>query len=141
MNLIRSPEQMQTPWRDLLTAAVAAVLLPSGVGLAFLGLFRLLQDSIPSEIALALWGGGMMLMLSPILSAGGMFLALPISSLLIRLGWFGWGPAALTGLGIGAALGVVTDFPLAALSGMTIMLILRAILGLLRPMAAPQDGA
>lgn len=134
MSLIHSPEQLQTPWRDLLTAAIAAVLLPVGVGLLCLGVFSVAQGALPSGPGMALWMTGTALMLSPLLSLAGMILALPVASLLIRLGWFGWLPAAATGLAIGAVIGAMMDFPPGAVCGAAILLILRAVLGILRPM-------
>ncbi|MFN3722674.1 MAG: hypothetical protein ACK4VZ_06495 [Paracoccaceae bacterium] len=134
MSLIRSPEQMQTPWRDLLTAAAAAVLLPSALGLLCLGVFGLVQTFVPTTAGLSLWVVGTALMLSPLLSLGGMFLTLPVASVLIRLGWFGWLPAAATGAVIGGVVGAMMDFRPGAFAGAAIVLILRATLGLLRPM-------
>ncbi|NEX47236.1 hypothetical protein [Pseudotabrizicola algicola] len=134
MSLIYSPEQLQTPWRDLLTAAVVAVLLPAATGVLCLGLLRLAGPALPPAQGLALWVTGTALMLSPLLSLAGMILALPVASLLIRLGWFGWLPAAATGLAIGGAIGAMADFAPSAVSGAMILLILRAVLGILRPM-------
>ena len=140
MSLIRSPQQLRTPWRDLITAAAVAVLLPSGIGVLCLGLFRVVQDLVPTGAGLSLWVIGSALMLSPLLSLAGMILTLPVASLLIRLGWFGWLPAAATGLVIGGLIGAMMDFAPGALAGAAITLILRAALGLLRPMAPPQQG-
>ena len=134
MSLIRSPEQLQTPWRDLITAAAAAVLLPCALGILCLGVFTLAQTVLPSGLGITLWVIGTALMLSPLLSLAGMILTLPVASLLIRLGWFGWLPAAATGAVIGAVVGAMMDFAPGALAGAAIMLILRAALGLLRPM-------
>lgn len=140
MTLIHSPEQMHTPWRDLLAAALAAVLLPSALGLLGLGLFRLFHGVLPSEAALTLWAASTALMLSPLLSLAGMILALPVVSLLIRLGWFGWLPAAATGLVIGGVIGAMMAFAPGALCGAAVLLILRAVLGVLRPMRPHQPA-
>ncbi|MFN4128776.1 MAG: hypothetical protein ACK4GC_03015 [Paracoccaceae bacterium] len=134
MSLIHSPEQLQTPWRDLLMAAAAAVLLPSAVGIVCLGVFRAVDRIVPSGFGMALWAVGTALMLSPLLSLAGMILTLPVASLLIRLGWFGWLPAAATGLVFGGVIGAMMEFPSGAWAGAAIVLILRATLGLLRPM-------
>lgn len=134
MTLLHSPPQLDTPWRDLITAAVAAVILPSGLGMALLAVFSLFGGVFATEWNIGLWAAGMALMLSPFLSAPGMMLALPVTSLLIKMGWFGWVPAALTGLVIGAVIGALTDFPPGAVSGMSILLIMRAVLGVMRPM-------
>ena len=141
MSLIHSPEQMTTPWRDLLTAAAAAVLLPSALGILCLGVFRLVQTTVPPGFGIVLWTVGTALMLSPLLSLAGMILTLPVASLLIRLGWFGWIPAAVTGLVIGGTIGAMMGFPPGGLAGAAIVLILRATLGLLRPMSPPKTGA
>ncbi|MDO9637929.1 MAG: hypothetical protein Q7J44_05250 [Pseudotabrizicola sp.] len=141
MSLIRSPEHMQTPWRDLLTAAVVAVVLPSALGLLCLGLVSLVQPVLPASAGVTLWAVGTALMLSPLLSLAGMILTLPVASLLIRLGWFGWLPAAATGAVLGGVIGAMMDFVPGALAGAAIVLILRATLGLLRPMQAPQPEA
>lgn len=128
MSLLASPPQERTPWRHLILAMLAALALPPVLGGALLGLSTL-------------WGGGaalsfgaMMLLLSPLLAGAGMIMVLPFASLLIRLGWFGYLPAALIGFGIGAAVGILASFPLAAPFGLCSLLILRAVLGRLRPM-------
>ncbi|TGD42706.1 hypothetical protein EEB11_13305 [Pseudotabrizicola sediminis] len=138
MSLIRSPEQMQTPWRDLLTAAAVAVILPSAFGVLCLGLVNLAQPFLPASAGVSLWVTGTALMLSPLLSLAGMILTLPVASLLIRLGWFGWLPAAATGFVLGGVIGAMMDFAPGALAGAAVVVILRATLGLLRPMGVPQ---
>ena len=141
MSLIRSPEQLQTPWRDLLTAAAVAVFLPSAFGILCLGLVSLLQPVLPASAGVWLWVTGTALMLSPLLSLAGMILTLPVASLLIRLGWFGWLPAAATGFVLGGVIGAMMEFAPGAFAGAAILLILRATLGLLRPMQAPLPEA
>ena len=135
MSLIRSAEHLTTPWHDVLTAAAVAMLLPSGFGLLFLGLFSAVQTIVPTGFGMSLWAIGTALMLSPLLSLAGMILTLPVASLLIRLGWFGWLPAGGVGFVIGAVIGAMMDFSPGAIAGAAIVLILRAALGLLRPMA------
>ncbi|MEF3047305.1 hypothetical protein [Pseudotabrizicola sp. L79] len=135
MSLIHSVPQQKTPWRDLLTAAFAALVLPALLGAVMLGVFYLIGAKLPGDSGLLLWAGGMMLLLSPMLAAAGMVLAVPVASLLLRLGWFGWAPAAVTGLSIGAVMAGMLSYELAAPFGMGSLLILRAVLGRLRPMA------
>ena len=94
----------------------------------------MVQTHVPPGVGITLWTVGTALMLSPLLSLAGMILALPVSSLLIRLGWFGWIPAAVTGLVIGGTIGAMMGFPPGGLAGAAVLLILRATLGLLRPM-------
>jgi len=140
VSLIQSPPQLDTPWRHLLTAAGVAVALPCGLGLVVLGLFNLLHTTLPTDAGILLWAGGMTLMLSPFVSAAAMLLVVPVASLLIRLGWFGWLPAGALGLALGGVIGQMMQTALAAPFGVASLLILRAALGLLRPMgraAAP----
>ncbi len=134
MSLLRSAPYPDTPWRDLLAAAVAALLLPSALGLLLLGLFHLFGQQMPHRAGLFLFGPAMALTLSPLLSFAGMMLAVPLSSILIRAGWFGWLPAAVTGLGVGAVMGALFDLEIAAPFGLCAVLILRTVLGRLRPM-------
>lgn len=136
MTLIRSPQHERTPWRDLLLSALVALAVPSVLGGGMLGVFYLVGAFLPGTFALWLWAGGMMLLLSPMLAIAGMILAVPVSSLLIRLGWFGWLPAGATGLGIGAVMASMMDYELAAPFGLFSLLILRATLGRLRQMDA-----
>ena len=65
MTLLHSPPQLDTPWRDLITAAVAAVILPSGLGMALLAVFSLFGGVFATEWNIGLWAAGMALMLSP----------------------------------------------------------------------------
>jgi hypothetical protein len=148
---VRSPEALTTPWRALLLAALVAVVLPMGLGLGCLGLLRLLEPAVPQATETSLWAAGTVLLLSPMLSLPSLLLILPLASLLIRLGWFGWLPAATVGLflgaavglmiwrapgGVGWAIGTMTDVASVAFAGAAILLILRTTLGLLRPMGA-----
>jgi hypothetical protein len=134
MSLIQSPQQLDTPWRDLLLAAGVAVALPAGLGVIGLGLHRLMGNTLSETVGLPLWIVATAMMLSPFLSLPAMILTLPVSSLLVRLGWFGWLPSATTGLVIGGLIGAMMGVAAAAPAGAFVLLILRATLGLLRPM-------
>ncbi|MBN2630441.1 MAG: hypothetical protein JXR75_07865 [Rhodobacteraceae bacterium] len=134
MSLIQSPPQLDTPWRHLIIAAGVAVGLPCGLGVVLLGLFNLLHTTLPTDAGILLWAAGMTLMLSPFVSLAAMVLVVPVASLLIRLGWFGWLPAGALGLGLGGVIGQMMHYDLAAPFGGAALLILRASLGLLRPM-------
>lgn len=134
MSLILSRPQNETPWREVLTSALAAWLLPGAVGMLLLLAFTVVGTYLPEMAALSLWAGGTLLMLSPFVSFAGMMLAVPFAVLLIRLGWFGWVPAAATGLSVGAVLGAMMEYALAAPFGAAALLIFRATLGVLRPL-------
>ncbi|MFN7224084.1 MAG: hypothetical protein ACK4MS_08695 [Paracoccaceae bacterium] len=136
MSLLRSAPHLDTPWRDLLTAAIVALLLPSAVGGLLIGVFHLFGERMPPTVGLFLFGPAMALMLSPLLSFAGMMLAVPLSSILIRAGWFGWLPAAANGFGVGSVMGALFGMNIAAPFGLCALLILRATLGRLRPMDA-----
>ena len=99
-----------------------------------LGAFHVAGNFLSSEFALSLWIGGTVLLLSPFLAVSGMILAVPIVSYLIRLGWFGWIPTGLVGLAIGALLSLMMEYEMAAPFGMASLVILRAVIGRLRPM-------
>ncbi|MFN3845726.1 MAG: hypothetical protein ACK4RZ_07880 [Paracoccaceae bacterium] len=115
-------------------ASIVALLLPSAVGGILLGLFHLFGGRMPPVVGLSLFGPAMALTLSPLLSFAGMMLAVPLSSILIRAGWFGWLAAAANGLGVGSVMGVLFGIDIAAPFGLCALLILRATLGRLRPM-------
>lgn len=135
MSLFLSLPHEKTPVKDLLYATVAALVIPAALGAAMLALFNIGGRVFSNEFALSLWIGGMTLLLSPFLAIAGMILAFPVASYLIRLGWFGWASAAVTGLAIGGVLSGLMEVDLAAPFGMASLLILRAVLGRLRPMA------
>lgn len=130
MSLLASPPQDRTPWRHLILAMLAALAIPPAIGATLMGLALLSGGGQPLQFS------AMMLVLSPLLAGAGMVLVLPFASLLIRLGWFGYLPAALLGLGVGAAVGLLASYPMATPFGLCSLLILRAILGRLRPMEA-----
>lgn len=131
--LIASARMRRTPWRSLLIAAAATLALPSALGAVMMALVRLTHPGVIEGTAAALWQGGAVLLLSPMLAGAGMIMVLPLSSYLLRLGWFGWVPAGLLGLGIGAAVGALTGHAMAAPFGLLSLLILRAVLGRLCP--------
>lgn len=136
MSLVFSLPHEKTPFKDLLYAAVAALVIPAALGAAMLAVFNVAGNVFSEEFALSLWIGGTVLLLSPFLAVSGMILAVPVASYLIRLGWFGWIPAGLVGLAIGALLSGILEYSLAAPFGLASLLILRAVLGRLRPMVA-----
>lgn len=143
MSLIGSPALARTPWRPLILAALIALVLPSGLGFALLGLGWLAGQALLPEWGLGLSFAGMVLAASPFLAMAGMVLALPVCSFLLRLGWFGWLPMAAAGLGIGLALQMLTDIVIAGPFGLISLLILRAAFVRLAPPSAgkaPSEG-
>lgn len=134
--LIHSPVMERTPWRDLLLATAAALALPAilgaGIkaGVGYLGPGLAPNWSIPLSLA------GTVLTVSPLLAGAGMILLVPTASFLLRLGWFGWVPAGLTGLAVGLGMAMLLGIPIAGPFGLALALILRAVLGWLRPMHA-----
>ncbi|WP_435258423.1 hypothetical protein ACSBLW_01160 [Thioclava sp. FR2] len=136
MSLVFFLPHEKIPFKDLFYAAVAALVIPAALGAAMLGVFNVAGNVFSEEFALSLWIGGTVLLLSPFLAVSGMILAVPVASYLIRLGWFGWIPAGLVGLAIGTLLPGMLEYNLAAPFGLASLLILRAVLGRLRPMVA-----
>ncbi len=132
MAWLRSVPAGGLPIRDTLAAGIGAVLIPSLLGLVLLGVFKAFGQAIGGDGALALWGGSMMLLLSPLLTGAGMILAMPLTAILLREGWFGWLPALALGLAIGGVAGVVAELPVAAPFGGAVLIIMRALLGRLR---------
>ena len=137
MTWVRSAEQIDTPWRALIMATATAVALPSAVGLACLAVFAVTREAVPPQLGLILWVLGTALLLSPMVSLPAVMLALPVTSLLVRLGWFGLLPALAVGAATGAGAGLMMGFPAAAGVGALILLILRAVLERLTPEAPP----
>jgi hypothetical protein len=135
MSLLRSTPSDGTPWRDLFSAALVAVALPFFLGGAILLTIGLLPQVFWGDGVLLAWVIGMALLLSPFLTLAAMVLAIPLTAVLVRAGWFGWGPAASLGLGLGGLTGAMIDFPPGAAFGLCIALIKRGVLGRLRPMA------
>ncbi len=135
MSLIRSRPTDRTPWKPLLLAAAGALALPAAMGAVAFGLGQL----VGASSAQATDGGGLisaaiLLMVSPLLGLAAMILVLPLSSAQIRAGLFGWLPAAITGLAVGGLLAFMIGYPVALPFGLAVMLILRALLGLLWPL-------
>lgn len=135
MSLVLSRRHDKTPWSDLTVATLAALVIPAILGAVLLGCFYLGKAALSAELALSLWLAGMTLLLSPMLAVAGMILAVPVASYLIRLGWFGWVSAGATGLAVGGLMSVLMDYAIAAPFGMISIVILRAVLGRLRPMS------
>lgn len=133
MSLIASPQAARTPWRTLLLAAGIALVAPSGLGVALLGLGWVARQMASPEWGLGLSVAGMVLAASPLLAVAGMVLAVPVCSFLLRLGWFGWLPVAGTGLAIGLAMQAITDVAIAGPFGLVSLLILRTAFGVLAP--------
>ncbi len=135
MSLLRSQPTDGIPWKHLLIAALFAWAVPSLIGVALLGLFHAGGDQLPGNAPLYLWSGSVMMLLSPMLSFAGLVLAVPLSGLLLRAGWFGWLIAAAIGAGVGALMSGMIEFPAAAPFGVVILLLLRFVLGRLRPLS------
>ena len=65
----------------------------------------------------------------------GLFLAAPLTAILMDRGWFGWLPASALGAAVGATLGLVIDTPLALPFGTGLAILLRATLARIAPEA------
>jgi hypothetical protein len=135
MSLIRSRHTDRTPWKALLLAAAGALALPAAMGAVAFGLGHLTgASSAQATDGGALISAAILLMVSPLLGLAAMILVLPLSSAQIRAGLFGWLPAALTGLAVGGLLAFMIGYPVALPFALAVMLILRALLGLLWPL-------
>ena len=108
--LIASAPMQRTPWRGLLIAAALTLALPAALGAGMMALVRLAHPGVIAGTAAALWQGGAVLLLSPLLAGAGMIMVLPLSSYLLRLGWFGRVAARVLGRGGGAAVGGAARF-------------------------------
>ena len=134
MSLLRSAPTDGTPWRDLLSAAAVAVAVPSVLGGALLALLALAQAALTGQSAMNQHVIAMALVVSPFQTVAGMILLVPMTAVLLRAGWFGWLPAAGLGLGVGALVGSMIGFKLGTVFGFCVALILRWVLGRIRPM-------
>lgn len=123
MGWLRSAPLESIPWRDTLLAGVGAVLIPSLIGFAALGVSQL-AAAAPIVQARALLLG-----LSPLMSGAGLILLVPLAGILLRQGWFGWVVAVALGFGVVALIEAVVHYPGAAPFGAAVGLIMRAILG------------
>lgn len=135
MSLLRSAPQPRPPWRDLLAAALATWILPALLGAAGLAVMQIAGRVLDGGAALAFHAIALLLAFSPLLSFSGLLIAVPLASVLLRHGWFGWLPAGALGLGIGAVLAKAFDLAIAAPFGLIALLLFRAVLGRLRPLA------
>lgn len=137
-------------WRDWAVAYLSAWLAPVPLGVALLVVpllvlwaFEALGVAAPFEDAISLaFGIGWVVMFAPMLTWVGLVIAAPVVWLVLRLGWGGWVSFVLGGVGAGyiaAALvgGMAPLIPTA--SGAVIAVILRAILGWLRPAVFGSD--
>ena len=128
MGLLRSPPADGIPWRDTLISGLGAVLIPSLIGIATVGILRLTGGND------ALTASAMLLFLSPLLSGAGLILVLPLAGILLRQGWFGWAVAVALGLGVGWLIDAAVHYPAAIPFGALVLIIMRALLGRLRDM-------
>ncbi len=130
MALVRSLPSEGIPWRDTLLAGMGAVLFPSLIGFAAVGVAKVAGERIDASLHAA----AMLLFLSPLLSGAGLILVVPLAGILLRQGWFGWVPAGVLGFGTGWLIDAAVVYPVAAPFGAGVALIMRALLGRLRPM-------
>jgi hypothetical protein len=119
-------------WPGLLGVVAALWLAPAPLGAAGLALARLLPDG---EGALLLLVAGTALALSPAFSWIGWLIALPVVAALLHRGWFGWLPAAATGATAGMIAAKVVGSEVAAPFGLVMLVLLRGVLGNVRPAA------
>lgn len=131
MSLLRSPFVERTPWRALILSAAGALVLPAALGAIVFGANKFaawIGQDLDGNRAIS---GGLLLMVSPLLGLAAMILALPLSSALIRAGLFGWLPAALVGAALGGFLAALIGYGTALPFGIAVMLMMRAIFGLI----------
>jgi len=81
------------------------------------------------------WAMSVLLLMSPAISWLGLLLAAPFVSILMDRGWFGWGPAVCLGLICEGLIAYLMANALALSFGAAQIVILRAILGKMCPMA------
>lgn len=132
-------------------ALLAAWTLPAVAGLAALGLVWVVVQTVGAaalpggaETALALWGAGWLLALSPLASWIGLAILGPLAWLLLRAGLAGWLNMAAAGAAAGSvAGGALPGFAaeIAMLVGAAAALILRGALGWVAPAALVPGGA
>ncbi len=115
-------------------AAVTAWIAPVPIGLALLGVSRLLSP----EPALLVGLAGMAMLVAPMWSWVGLALGLPAAAGLLAVGWFGWIPALVTGalsaLVAAEAIGGMGSAPALAV-GLPAAAAFRAVLAAIRPEA------
>ncbi|NUB44071.1 hypothetical protein GEU84_006740 [Fertoebacter nigrum] len=119
-------------WPPLLAATGILWLAPAPLGAAGLALARLLPDGGGTFVLLVV---GTALALSPAFSWIGWLIALPVVAALLHRGWFGWLPAAATGATAGMIAAKVVGSDVAAGFGLVMLILLRGVLGLVRPAA------
>jgi hypothetical protein len=125
----------------LLKALLIVWLLPSALALVALALQGLFGTVALGSGGMMLWAATMLLLMSPVLSWLGLVLAGPIVAALMERGWFGWTPALVLGLAVGALTAWLMDHELALSFGAALITALRAVLGRLCPAAFATTGA
>lgn len=121
--------------RGLARGLLWAWLLPSLLAGMALLIQNILNTQSWGDGALMLWAGSYLVLISPALSWLGLILAAPIIAVLMNRGWFGWLPAPLLGLALGAGIGQIFSFPWAGAFGAVQLLLLRGLLGQICPRA------
>lgn len=119
------------PW-GFLAAAVTALIAPVPIGLALLGVARLLSPEPALMVGLA----GMAMLVAPLWSWVGLAIGLPVAAGLLAVGWFGWIPALFTGtlsaLAAAEAIGGMGAAPALA-AGLPATVAFRTVLAAIRP--------
>ena len=129
-------------WRGLLRAALVVWLMPGAFGALLVGLQWLAGTRDLGTGWRTLWTYSVLLLATPLLSWAALIIAAPFVKVLTIRGWFGWLPALLLGMAIGAGLTVLTRTDLALSMAAVWVLGLRLVLGRWHPDAfVPAPGA
>lgn len=106
MPLLLSPPDgfTQLGWRKYALSVLLTWLLPAVVAGFALGVQWTLGTQSWGDGYLILWTLSVLALLSPLLSWFALGLATPLIHVLMQRGWFGWIPALLLGMALGAGL-------------------------------------
>lgn len=122
-------------WRKFGLAALITWLLPAVLAGIALVLQWLLGSRDWGDGFLMLWVMTVLLLYSPALSWFALVVSVPLVWALMQRGWFGWIPALLIGMALGAALAFIVGNDALVTFGAAQIALLRAVVGRLCPPA------
>jgi hypothetical protein len=120
-------------WRKFGIALLITWLLPAVVAGAALALQWVLGTQSWGDGFLMLWALSVLVLFSPALSWFALLVAVPLVWALMARGWFGWIPALLIGMALGAAFAFVVGNDAMVTFGAVLLALLRAVIGRLAP--------
>ncbi|MGV8950368.1 MAG: hypothetical protein ACOH2M_04635 [Cypionkella sp.] len=122
-------------WLGYLKAALIAWLAPALLAAVALALQWGLGTQNWGNGWLMLWTFSVLMLFSPALSWAALVLAAPLVAVLMNRGWFGYIPALVIGMGLGAALGYVIGNEAIVTFAAALLALLRAAAARIRPAA------